>query len=326
MSVEMFTCKRCDTESRDGATCVACKAKFDFPCAGISEAGWRKLGERKSTWKCQSCKATPVASPQTGCLKASPANSETIMIELQSLSAKMEALPALIESVKAIQSELAELKTIRQEVYEMKSSFESYGQEIKGLASKVSVLEDEIESMKNTKEVIVNLQDRITQLENRQSENEQRSRMNNIEIKGVPISKDEDLFAIMAKIGEVIDFHVQKEQINYIARVPTRNDKLNKNIICSVHNSYLKNDFIAAARKYKKLNAGDLGLQGNNRVYINDHLTLENKLLLNRTKAQAKERGFEHVWVRGCKILVRKNTTSPKHCIQTEQDLKKFVC
>lgn len=321
----MFTCKRCDTEARDGATCVACKARFDFPCAGITEAGWRKLGERKLTWKCQSCKATPVASPQTGCLKASSANSETIMVELQRLSAKMEALPALIESVKAIQSELAELKSMRQEVHDMKSSFESYGQEMKALATKVLALEDDIETMKTTKEVIVNLQDRITRLEDRQSENEQRSRMNNIEIKGVPLSNNEDLFATMAKIGEAIDFHIPREQINYIARVPTRNDKLNKNIICSVHNSYLKNDFIAAARKHKKLIAGDLGLQGNNRVYINDHLTLENKLLLNRTKALAKERGFEHVWVRGCKILVRKNTASPKHCIQTEQDLKKFV-
>ncbi|KAJ8727143.1 hypothetical protein PYW08_015540 [Mythimna loreyi] len=321
----MFTCKRCDSEARDGATCAACRAKFDFPCAGISEAGWRKLGERKSTWKCQNCKSTPVASPQTGNLKASPGNSESIMIELQRLSAKMEALPALMESVKAIQTELAELKTIRQEVSQMKSSFESYGQEIRALAGRVSDIEVEIESVKKTREAIVNLQDRIIQLENRQSESEQRSRMNNIEIKGVPISKDEDLFAIIAKIGDKIDFHIQREQINYIARVPTRNDKLNKNIICSVHNSYLKNDFIAAAKKCKKLYASDLGLQGGNRVYINDHLTLENKLLLNKTKAQAKDRNFEHVWVRGCKIFVRKNTTSPKHCIKTEQDLKKFL-
>ncbi|PZC74933.1 hypothetical protein B5X24_HaOG207012 [Helicoverpa armigera] len=321
----MFTCKRCDVQSRDGAMCVSCKAKFDFPCAGITEAGWRRLGERKLTWRCQNCKAAPVASPQTGNLKTSPANSETIMLELQDLSSKLEALPALMESVKVIQRELAELKTIRQEVSEMKLSFESYHREIQALTSKVTDLEDEIESMKKTKEAVVTLQDRIAKLERLQSENEQRSRMNNIEIKGVPMSKDEDLFAIMAKIGEAIDFNVQKEQINYIARVPTRNDKVNKNIICSVHNSYLKNDFITAAKKHKKLHAGDLGFQGSTRVYINDHLTLENKLLLNKTKVQAAERGFEHVWVRGCKILVRKNSSSPKYCIKTEQDLKKFV-
>lgn len=305
--------------------CVACKGKYDYPCAGITEAGWRKLGERKATWRCQICKATPVASPQTVNLKTSPANSETILLQLQDLSSKLEALPALMESVNEIQRELADLKTIRQEVSEMKTLFESYHREIQVLTSKVTVLNDEIESLKKTKEVVVTLQDKITKLVNQQSENEQRSRMNNIEIKGVPMSKDEDLFAIMARIGEAIDLNVPREQINYIARVPTRSDKANKNIICSMHNSYLKNDFIAAAKKFKKLHAGDLGFQGSNRVFINDHLTLENKLLLNRTKAHARERGFEHVWVRGCKILVRKNSSSPKHCIKTEQDLKKFM-
>ena len=39
----MFICKRCDPESRDGATCVTCKAKYEFLCAGITEAEWRNL-------------------------------------------------------------------------------------------------------------------------------------------------------------------------------------------------------------------------------------------------------------------------------------------
>ncbi|XP_049692143.2 uncharacterized protein LOC126053624 [Helicoverpa armigera] len=322
----MFKCKRCELESRDGVTCTVCEAKFDFPCAGITEGGWRRLGDRKLTWKCQSCKSTPAASPLTGSIKATSAESETILSELKRLSTQMEALPMLIESMKAIQNELVELKTIKEEFSVVKSSLETFSQDIKALTCKMSDLEDEIETLKRTREEIISLQERIVKLENQHSESEQRSRMNNIEIKGVPVSNDEDLFAIMAKIGDTIDFHIPKEQINYVARVPTRNDKLNKNIICSVHNSYLKNDFVAAAKKYKKLNAGNLGLQGTNRIYINDHLTLENKILLNKTKAQAKERGFEHVWVRGCKILVRKNMTSPKYHIKTQQDLKKFLC
>ena len=238
----------------------------------------------------------------------------------------MEALPTLIDSVKAIQNELAELKAIREEVLEMKTSFNAVNEQFKTLTSKVCDIEDEIETLKTSKEEIAKLQVRMVQLETQQREGEQRSRMNNIEIKGVPFANDEDLFAIISKIGVAINFHISKDQINYIARVPTRNDKQNKNIICSVHNTYLKNDFVAAAKKHKKLNALELGFQSQNRVYINDHLTLENKLLLNKTKAQAKDRGFEHVWVRGCRILVRKNITSPKHHIKTEQDLKKFLC
>ncbi|XP_026743325.1 uncharacterized protein LOC113505007 [Trichoplusia ni] len=335
----MFTCKRCEVESRDGVTCSVCQAQFDFPCAGITECGWRRLGDRKLTWKCQTCKSTPVASPQTTLLKipanksnsaaspqTPPADNENILAELKRLSTQMESLPALIESVNSMHKELAELKTLRADVSEVKSSVESFSHQLSVLTNKVSGLEDEIETMKNAREEIASLQDRVKKLEMQQTENEQRSRMNNIEIKGVPMSSNENLFAILDKIGETIGLTIPKEQINYIARVPTRGDKQAKNIICSVHNSYLKNDFVAAARKNKKLNAGNLGLQSVNRIYINDHLTPENKILLNKTKVLAKERGFEYVWVSGCKILMRKNNSSPRHHIKTDHDLKKFFC
>lgn len=321
----MFTCKGCEVNARDGVTCSLCAGQFDFPCAGITEVGWRKLGDRKTTWKCANCKTSAAASPRLDSLKIAPADSETILTELKRLSTQMEALPALVESVKAIQLELMELKSIRSEFSELKASFDFVGGDVKALTCRVSSLEQEIEAMKKSREEVSVLQGRVAKLENQLCENDQRSRMNNIEIKGVPMTSDENLFTIVAKIGDFINYPIPKEQINYIARVPMRNDKHNKNIICSVHNSYMKNDFVAAAKKHKTLNAGDLGLRGENRIYVNDHLTYDNKILLNKTKIRAKERGFEHVWVRGCKIMLRKNDASPKYHIKSEHDLNKFL-
>lgn len=325
IDIKMFTCKSCEVKARDGVTCSLCEGQFDFPCAGITEIGWRKLGDRKSTWKCANCKSSATASPRIDSLKIPPADSQTILTELKRLSLQMEALPVLVETIKAIQTELVELKSIRSEFSEMKASMAFVSDDMNALTSKVSSLEQEIEAMKKTREEISVLQGRVVKLENQLCESDQRSRMNNIEIKGVPMTNDENLFTLMAKIGDVINCHIPKEHINYIARVPMRNDKQNKNIICSVHNSYMKNDFIAAAKKHKTLKTGDLGLRGENRIYVNDHLTFENKILLNKTKARAKERGFEHVWVRGCKIMLRKNDTSPKFHVKSEQDLNKFL-
>lgn len=321
----MFTCKRCDIVTKDGVTCSQCMEQFDFTCAGISEIGWKKLGERKNTWKCSSCKSLAIAGPHTGCLKTPSTDSETILAEIKRLSTQMEALPVLISSVKAIQAELSELKAIRAEFSDIKTSLEFVHDTMEGLTCKITTMEQEIESMKITKEQITILQQRVEKIENSYSESEQRSRLNNIEIKGVPMSNSENLFNIIGKIGETIGCRIPKEQINYIARVPTRNDKQNKNIICSVHNCYTRNDFVAAAKKKKNLCAKDLGLQSANRIYVNDHLTLENKTLLNKTKVRAKERGFEYVWVKSCKIWIRKNLTSPKQQIRTERDLKKFL-
>ncbi|CAF4751121.1 unnamed protein product [Pieris macdunnoughi] len=289
---------RCEIEARDGATCSVCVGQFDFPCAGITEGGWRKLGERKSTWKCSSCKSQGIASPKP----TTSSDPDSIVVELKRLSSQMEATLALVDSVRAIQAELVEFRTIREEFSDMKASIE--------------FVHDTVEAL--------TLKERVNNLEELQNHNEQRLRMNNIEIKSVPESSAENLFNILDKLGTAMNCKIQKEQVNYIARVPTRNNKNNKNIICSVQNSYLKNEFVAAAKNHKALKAVDLGLRGDSRIYVNDHLTLENKALLNKTKARAKERGYDYVWVKGCKIFIRKNTSSPKHHINTERDFKKF--
>lgn len=168
------------------------------------------------------------------------------------------------------------------------------------------------------------MQERCSRVEAQQQDYEQRSRLNNIEIKGVPLHSSENLFSILDKIGNIIQCQIPKEQISYIARVPMRSDSRNKTIICSVVNSYLKQDFIAAAKKHKNITVNELGLHGDSKIFINDHLTTSNKLLLNKTKSLARERGFEFVWVQACKIFVRKSQTSPKYQIRTEEDLKKF--
>ncbi|XP_050557468.1 uncharacterized protein LOC126911957 [Spodoptera frugiperda] len=325
----MFKCKRCQAESRDGAKCVGCQGQFDFPCAGITEGGWRKLGERKNTWKCGNCKSSTVSSPRpAGTSTATPvqADMESIMAELKALSAQMDTLPTLMENMKAIQLELAELKSTRSEYESLKTGVEFLDQTVEALANKVSGLQNEVDCLAKSKDQMTALHDRCSRLEDIQREAEQRSRLNNLEIKGVPMTNSENLFEIVGKIGDLIGCNIPKEQINFIARVPTRNNDQNKNIICSVHNRYLKNNFVAAAKKLKSsITASKLGLKSDSVIYVNDHLTFENKMLLNKTKKLARERGFLYTWVVGCKILTRKNATSPTHHIKTEQDLKKIL-
>lgn len=317
----MFKCTKCEAVVNDVAKCSICDGQYDFSCAGITEAGWRKLGERKNTWKCSNCRGL---SPAAGKHKSNLSEMDNIMLELRRLSSQMESLPTLMESIKTIQNQLSDLKNMKTEISDIKCSVQFVHDSVMELTTKMSDLEQEIVLLKKSKDEIATLQERCKALELQQQMNEQRSRMNNIEIKGVPQHSSENLYSILDKIGDKIQCRIPKEQISYIARVPMRNDSRNKNIICSVVNSYLKQNFISAARKFKNLTVGDIGIQGNNRLFINDHLTIDNKLLLNKTKILAKERGFDYVWVQDCKIFVRKNQTSPKYHIRTELDLKKF--
>lgn len=314
----MYKCHRCEVNFIDGVQCTVCLNRYDFPCAGITETGYRKLGDRRSTWRCGACK-----NSSTNVSPTPPKNPEmeNILRELKYVSAQMSSMPALTESVKKVQEELSELKAFKDELSNLKSSFDHA---FSSLTNKLARLEEEVHSLQSAKATIFTLEQRLAQFESKLNEEDQRSRLNNIEIKGVPVTASENLFVYIDRIGEILKCKIPKEQINYIMRVPTRKDNNSKNIIVSVHNRYLKENFVAAARSCKQLAASDLGLTGGNKIFINDHLTFHNKNLLNKTKKLAKETGFLFTWVRGCKIFARRNASSPVMTIKSESDLKKL--
>lgn len=320
----MFNCTKCNAEFRDGALCSVCQGHFDFACAGVTETGYRRLGDRKSSFKCAACKnlrsASPLPTPSTSPL---PADMDAVLTELKRLSLQVSVLPGLDASIQTMRAEIAELRTIIPELSDIKTSIDFVDRKVEDLSDRITKMEKDIQSLQNTKVEMEHLQSRVHNLEAQLKENEQRSRLNNIEIKGVPVTKSENLFDIIAKIGTHVKCTIPKEQINYIARVPMRNDKLNKTIVVAVHSRYIKDDFVAAAKKCTTT-AADLGFQDSTRVFINDHLTLDNKVLLNKTKNLSRERGFAFTWVKGCKIFVRKNPTSPVIAIRAESDLKKL--
>ncbi|XP_041980697.1 uncharacterized protein LOC121734270 [Aricia agestis] len=325
----MFKCSQCDVEFIDGPQCSTCKNRFDFRCSGITESGYRKLGERKNNWKCISCKnkgSTQTLAPVGGGSSPSspvPSDLDGVLKDIRRISIQMAALPELVSDIKSIKSDLADLASLRSELVELKTSVDFIHQMFESTTDKICKLEKEVQGLLKTNDEVKSLQQRIDGLERTVRENEQRSRLNNIEIKGLPMTSSENLFTIVTNIGKFIKCPISKEQINYVARIPSSNDKLPKPVIVALHNRYLKEDFVAAAKKCN-LSPGDLNLHGTGRIFINDHLTLDNKLLLNKTKLLAKEKGYAFTWVKGCKIFLRKNPESRVILVRSELDLKKL--
>jgi len=154
---------------------------------------------------------------------------------------------------------------------------------------------------------------------------EQRSRLNNVEIKGVPLSKNENLFSIIDAISRKINYAFPKTQINYISRIPIFNSE-EKLLVVGFLNRYIKEEFIAAARASKDLSTSDVGFQGTSqRIYVNDHLSVESKKLPSKVKIAAKEKNYAYVWVKHGKIHIRKNIDCKPFIIRKDTDLNKIV-
>ncbi|CAK1596537.1 unnamed protein product [Parnassius mnemosyne] len=319
----MNICESCSKEFNDGAQCYVCKKRYDFGCAGITERGFRNLGaDRRAQWKCLQCKMVSF-SPSRSSSEVTPggdtggesATLDVILKEIREMKKLVTTVPSVIEDIKSIKVELNHLK----------ESCEYNNSSLKSFQDQVSSLERGVSQIEKIQNSFAVANKEISNLKSVIETKEQWSRLSNVEVKGIPLKPNENLFEIAESMGKAVGYEFHKSQINYISRVPMFNTK-EKAIIINFINHYVKEEFIAAARACKTLEAKDVGFGGNRqRVFVNDHLTPEHKKLLTKTRTLAKDRGYSYIWVKYGKIHIRKNNTSPVLIIAKEADLNKIA-
>ncbi|XP_026747600.1 uncharacterized protein LOC113508714 [Trichoplusia ni] len=274
--MESHNCGSCGEILTDGVRCTVCSQDLHFHCAGITEAGFRKLGDRKLSWRCGKCKQSGMNSTLAPSSPRIEPDS-LVLKEIKALAEKLEPLESLRDEVVRLRKEFAELK----------SAVDDNTKEMKAFNTRISLVESRLVQVEKSQSQIDQIKIRLDQMEQEMNSSEQWARMNNVEIKGVPQTARENLFDILAKIGSKIEYPVTKSQINFITRVPTREKDRTKPIVVCFCNRYVKEDFIAAARLVSKSNpitASLIGFSENHRIYVNDHLTVHNKVFWRRLR------------------------------------------
>ncbi|XP_063384735.1 uncharacterized protein LOC134670846 [Cydia fagiglandana] len=314
----MVKCARCNEDVLDVIQCSRCKHYLDYKCAGVTEGGWRKLGERQRQWKCPNCKTAAASG-------ASPAPPTTSSVEPPVVAAKTLTLEHVMEELNKVNGSLAVLSTVASDIKEIRSDISDLRATVNQYATDIKNLDERLTKVEEAHKELPALKSRLLELEECVSDTDQWLRLNNVEIKGVPQKNHENLFDIVSKIGSKIMCPLANPAINFVARVPSRdNSSRDKSIVLSFINRYVKEDFVAAAKQNRTLCPLDLGLEGTGRIYVNDHLTVRNKILLSKTKKLAQEHEYEFKWVKNSKIFVRKNTSSQVIAIKNEKDLLKI--
>ncbi|CAH0405357.1 unnamed protein product [Chilo suppressalis] len=221
-------CAVCDASFNDGVQCGACKKYLDFNCANITETGYRKLGpERRLAWKCPQCKLSRSSSPSPG----GDSVLETILSEIRDMKHQLSSLPTLVEDVKCIKRELEDLK----------SSCDFNSAKLDEQELRISDLENRVSGIVIVQSSFNSAANEITALKKELALKEQWARLNNVEIKGVPMKSGENLFELAESLTVAVGYSFPKNQINYIARVPVYNSK-EKSIIINFNNRYVKEE------------------------------------------------------------------------------------
>lgn len=322
----MFACTVCCSDYSDGVRCSKCALMYCFSCANTTESNYRKLGSaRQAALVCGSCKAQSKAcnaspSVQPGKPEPCPATLDLVLQELRNgiagINVRLEQLPPIVQ----------ELQNMKDSINKFDESLRDIKKEVNQNSGKILEVEKRVEMLENhsVDAGYPHIQNIIQKLSSELADKDRILRINNIEIKGVPFNKNENLFILVSKIGSLIGQPIQKSDINFVTRA--RSFSQSKPIIVGFLSRYLKENIVASARSHKlTLTAEELGFSANSgKIFINDHLTRDMKQLLTKTKKTAAEKNHNYVWVQNSKILTRKNDTSPIIAVTSDSDLLKI--
>lgn len=155
---------------------------------------------------------------------------------------------------------------------------------------------------------------------------DQVNRQCNIEIQNVPEDKNENVLNIVCNLSDALNVPIPMEQVRSAHRVRARaHSDRPRNIIVQLGTRSLRDDIIAAARVRRGLTAESLKIAGAaQRVYVNEHLTLRNKILYAKVRKVQSEKNYQFVWVRNGNIYARKMAGAKYLLIKNEKDMLKM--
>ncbi|XP_040071313.1 uncharacterized protein LOC120843908 [Ixodes scapularis] len=213
-----------------------------------------------------------------------------------------------------------ELESVNRSMDFMNKNFEDFKKDLAAAVKEIKELRAEQDALKVENK---RLADELCTVKKELLDLQQYSRTNNLEIKGLPQNPNEDLETLVAKLAGCAGVQVCPADIDVVHRVPSKTQGVQNVIVKFVRRSV--RDEVLSKTKKRRLTSADLGFETSVPVYINEHLCLENKILLSKAIRCKKEKGWKLAWVSQSRIFMRKNETSDVILITSEDDLSKIA-
>lgn len=298
----MFKCN-CDCnksyQAQELIACTSCSKNFYFKCASFTDVNFSKLSkETRSKWRCSNCKNVKKVSL-----------SDTSDFE----NMKKELLREIRD---AISLELKELKTDVMELRRSVDMFSSKIDEYNVIMEKCKT--DNVKILKENQY----LKGKVAEIETQLFEIQQYSRANNLEIHGIPVTKNEDIFGVLKDVAKCLKVDDDVSKIDIAHRLPVGGGK-EPPIIVKFTNRTVKNNWLSSYKNvnkeikqdpnqsYKQLQTTHVNRHlRSGPVFINENLSPYYRNLFYHTKQFAKEHKFKYAWIKNGKIFIRKEENS----------------
>lgn len=204
-------------------------------------------------------------------------------------------LKELVADIKSIKAAVEDIPNIKAMINETNVKFDTLTEEVGKLKLENNELKDKMNVLSQENH---ELKHAVYSLE-------QYSRKNNAIITGVPPAEKENTRELVKKIAGVLQIKISDYDIAAAHRLPAKGGKIPA-IIVKLNNNDTKTALVKNS-KAKKLTCANLGWEEESPIFVSDHLTTYNAILLSKAR-QLKFSGIiSHAWCREGKIFIRVN-------------------
>ncbi|XP_039763825.1 uncharacterized protein LOC120636417 [Pararge aegeria] len=324
--------------------CNLCSCMYHSDCVGFTGDST----QARTQWKCPNCVAaarkggdnsnTPVRVDKLNKIQRSVCDDSDDALSKRDVTKELTDNSKLLCRFENILD--SKLKTIKFEIVEelkttifaeIKSEIASLSSEFSQLQASYSQLQIENDHLKNDLRVLQERidasDDQVSDLRAQFGRQQQQARINNLEIVGLPQTSSESPVDLVLKIARHAGVELKQGDIEFAHRVQPQKTITGrpKPIVVKMKNRLCKDNLLSGLKRKKGVCTKDIGIEGTEKkIFVNEHLTPENKQLLKATKTLAQQKAYKYVWVRNCNIFLRKNEESPALNIRLEKDLSKI--
>ena len=218
----------------------------------------------------------------------------------------MEKLNEVLSSISFLSGKYDELNKT---VTELQAKNKEYTTKIQLLGNQVRDLYHEVQLLKKSYDDL-----------------EQYGRRECLEIKGIPVMRDEDTDKIVVDLASKIGVNLKESDFSVSHRNPSKNDEKRHSypaIIVKFTRRVLRDQLYKARSKLKDVTTKDLGFIRSkaSKIYITESLTKHRRDLFNECLKYKKDENYRFLWTRYGRIFLRENEDSQAEEIITMAQL-----
>lgn len=358
MSVDYLSidlCAQCKkTLTADFVKCFTCGLKYHYsPCSSLRQAEYSSMSlENKKLWKSTVCKEGTRRSKSPNNLYVAEVHDEQKKKQREEDDDNTDndknkrfkgtiSVNSVYSNVCNVQTDVSELKS---DIKEIKNSIQQLNNSlIQSLAQITDSLKSLTSQVNELKENNIEKETRMQKMEVKVNSLEQQMLNKNIEINNIQ-NKEIDATEIIKTIASSVDVEINNNDISNAYHIKSKEKVIIE--FCSLNK---KKELMRKIKRHrinaevlnnKKLLANNSTIPGgsnnnndettktnNNKefIYINDHLTAQNRHLLWMAKNKAKECEWKFVWIRNGHVVAKKNENSSTILIANAADIENIA-